>query len=143
MQCIVLIFQNSYLSASPYVCQFLFMLLVGRLSDFLIEKKVLSMLNARRICNTIGQWGTALCFGGIILAGCNRTAAVFFYIFSGMIGGAMVSGAYVNIIDISPRYAGTIEGVINALANIAGFGAPYLAGQILFNEVGTTQKLIH
>lgn len=46
----------------------------------------------------------------------------------------MVCGAYVNILDISPRYAGTLEGFLNGIANIAGFGAPSVAGFILFQE---------
>lgn len=113
------------------------MMAVGCLSDFLIEKKILSMLRARKLCNTIGQWGAALFFAGMIFGGCNRAIAVVCYIFSGMINGAMISGAYVNIIDISPKYAGTIEGMMNSVANIAGFGAPYVAGLILHHEVCT------
>jgi len=128
-------FQNSYLSATPDICQWIFCIAVGRIVDYLVANKVLTLLNARKLCNSIGQWGAALMFSGIIFAGCNRSLAVVCYIMSGMINGAMLCGSIINPMDISPNYAGAIEGVINSIANVAGFGAPYLAGLILYNEV--------
>lgn len=129
------IHENSYISATPFLIEGVLCIGVGRLSDFLLENKHISMLFARKMCNSIGQWGSALAFAGLILSGCNRFPAVTCYIISGMIGGVMGVGCYINVMDISPKYAGVIEGVTNTLANIAGFGAPYLAGLILHNEV--------
>jgi len=126
--------ENSYLSATPDLCQWIFCIAVGRIVDYLVANKVLTLLHARRLCNSIGQWGSALMFCGIIFAGCNRPVAVFCFIMSGMINGAMFCGTVINAMDISPNYSGAIEGVINSAANIAGFGAPYLAGLILYNE---------
>ncbi|CAL8109500.1 unnamed protein product [Orchesella dallaii] len=126
--------ENSYLSATPDICQWIFCIGVGQLVDHLVANKCISLLHARKLCNTIGQWGSALMFCGIIFAGCNRWLAVVCYIMSGMINGAMFSGSIINPMDISPNYSGAIEGVINSAANIAGFGAPYLAGLILYHE---------
>ncbi|CAL8109499.1 unnamed protein product [Orchesella dallaii] len=128
------IHQNSYLSATPEICSWIFCITIGRIVDYLVANKVLTLLRARRICNSIGQWGSALMFCGIIFAGCNRWLAVVCYIMSGMISGAMVCGAFINPMDISPNFSGVIEGAINCISNVAGFGAPYLAGLILYTE---------
>ncbi|ODM94567.1 putative inorganic phosphate cotransporter [Orchesella cincta] len=128
------IHQNAYLSATPDLCQWIFTVVVGRVVDYLVANKMLTLIQARKLCNSIGQWGSALMFAGIVFAGCNRSLAVVCFIMSGMINGAMLCGSLINPMDISPNYAGSIEGVINSVANIAGFGAPYVAGLILYSE---------
>ena len=37
--------------------------------------------------------------------------------------------------DISPNFAGVLMGVTNAASNMCGFLAPFLAGEIVTNEV--------
>lgn len=106
-----------------------------RLSDYLIAKEVLSLSAARRLCNSIGQGGTALAYLCLILADCNRTLAIICFMMCGSLNGAVYGGFLINPIDISPNYAGVLEGLVNGISNIAGFGAPYVAGLILNSEV--------
>ena len=41
------------------------------------------------------------------------------------------SSSGVNIIDISPNYAGAVMGVVNSAGNVTGFVAPYVVGLLL------------
>ena len=41
------------------------------------------------------------------------------------------SGLGVNLIDISPNYAGATMGVVNTASNVMGFVAPYIVGLLL------------
>ena len=41
------------------------------------------------------------------------------------------SASGVNIIDISPNYAGAVMGVTNTAASVMGFVAPYVVGLLL------------
>lgn len=133
-------FQNAYIAATPYICQAIFCNVVTRLSDYLISRKLISLAVARRLCNTIGQGGTALAYLSLILADCNRTLAIVCFMLCGSLNGAVYGGFIINPIDISPNYAGVLEGVINGISNVAGFGAPYVAGLILDSEVGQSYE---
>ncbi|CAL8072638.1 unnamed protein product [Orchesella dallaii] len=128
------IHENAYIAATPYFAQLIFCNIVTRVSDYLMSKNLLSLAASRRLCNTIGQGGTALAYLCLIMADCNRSLAILFYMMSGLFNGAVYGGMLINPIDISPNYAGAIEGLINGLSNIAGFCAPYVAGLILHNE---------
>ena len=39
--------------------------------------------------------------------------------------------------DLSPNYAGTLMGITNTMANIAGFVAPYVVGSIIEGNVSS------
>ena len=40
-----------------------------------------------------------------------------------------------NHMDLSPNYAGTLMGITNTMANIAGFVTPYIVGTIINGNV--------
>ena len=40
--------------------------------------------------------------------------------------------------DLSPNYAGTLMGITNTMANIAGFVTPYVVGSIIEGNVRFT-----
>ena len=40
--------------------------------------------------------------------------------------------------DLSPNYAGTLMGITNTMANIAGFVTPYVVGSIIEGNVRIT-----
>ena len=43
-----------------------------------------------------------------------------------------------NHMDLSPNYAGTLMGITNTMANIAGFVTPYVVGSIIEGNVRIT-----
>lgn len=55
-----------------------------------------------------------------------------------MINGIPLLAAFqVNHIDIAPSHAAVMMGVTNGFANLCGIGAPYVAGVIINDGVGT------
>ena len=41
----------------------------------------------------------------------------------------------VNHVELSPKYAGTLMGITNTAANMAGFAAPQLTGVVIHENV--------
>ena len=121
---------NGLLSALPYAIMWLFSIVSAIMSDKLIERKVISALNARRIFNTISQLGAASGLVWLCFAGQSKTMAIAALCFGVGLNGAIYSGYQFNHVDLSPRYAGTLMGVTNTFANVCGFMAPYVVGAI-------------
>ena len=42
----------------------------------------------------------------------------------------------VNHVELSPKFAGTLMGITNTAANMAGFAAPQLTGVVIHENVG-------
>lgn len=123
--------QNSFISAVPYLAMWLFSIACSTLADYLIAQHILTVGNARKIFNTIGQYGPALALIGVGFIGCNTTLAVVLLTLAVGLSGASYSGFQVNFVEIAPPYAGTLFGVTNALANICGFAAPNAVGALV------------
>lgn len=45
------------------------------------------------------------------------------------------SGYVCNHVDLAPRHAGILMGITNTFANLTGFGAPWLCGLMINNDV--------
>lgn len=54
---------------------------------------------------------------------------------SGAFVGAQYAGNQMNHVALSPRYAGTMYGMTNGVANLCGFLAPYTIGSIIDKNV--------
>lgn len=54
---------------------------------------------------------------------------------SGSFVGAQYAGNQMNLVSLSPRYAGTMYGMTNGVSNLCGFLAPYTIGSIINNNV--------
>ena len=108
---------------------------IGLLADWLIESRRLSVVNVRRLCNSIGHYGSALGLIGLAFTGCDKTAAVLWLCLSVCFNGAVYSGFQVTPVELSPNYSGTIFGITNMVANLTGFITPWVAGLITFDNV--------
>ena len=103
---------------------------------------------------TIGQMVPAIGLVWLSFVGCDRTMAAVALCLSVGGNGAIYSGYIVsylfvqkieevvndenlqsNHMDLSPNYAGTLMGITNTMANIAGFVAPYVVGSIIEGNV--------
>ena len=91
-----LIIQNGFLSAFPHVLTYLFSFVVGISADKLLNMKVLSVVQIRKLYNSISQYGGAI--GCIILAfaGCNRAMAIAAMSLSVGINAAAYAGYFVS-----------------------------------------------
>ena len=65
------------------------------------------------------------------------TAVIFWFCLAVMLNGASNSGFQVNHVELSSNYSGTLMGVTNTAANMAGFMAPYVTGLVIDGNVST------
>ena len=122
------------MSALPYFLMWVFTLVCGAMATFLRTKDVRSEF-IRKGFNTLGHVGPALGLIGLSFSGCNSEAVIFWFCLAVMLNGASNSGFQVNHVELSSNYAGTLMGVTNTAANMAGFMAPYVTGLIIDENV--------
>ena len=127
-------FQSGLLSALPYFLMWVFTLVCGAMATFLRTKDVRSEF-IRKGFNTLGHVGPALGLIGLSFSGCNSEEAIFWFCLAVMLNGASNSGFQVNHVELSSNYSGTLMGVTNTAANMAGFMAPYVTGLIIDENV--------
>lgn len=106
-----LTFQNSFVSALPYLAMWLFSIACSTIADLLIAKQVFKVVTVRKIFNSIGwaccfleefayltwfefegQYGPALALIGAGFIGCNTVAAVVLLTLAVGLSGASYSG---------------------------------------------------
>ncbi|KRT82658.1 hypothetical protein AMK59_4649 [Oryctes borbonicus] len=106
------------------------------MSDFLINRSILSVTAARKIASGIGLLGPAI---GLIILGSiedpSRGESIALLVFAVGINSAIFSGHQVNHIDISPRFAATLMGITNGMGNICSLVAPLVVQYIVTDEV--------
>ncbi|KAF8787087.1 putative inorganic phosphate cotransporter like protein [Argiope bruennichi] len=121
---------NGLLSALPHAVQAISGLLTSYCADKLRESSKLSITAIRKIYNSIGLFGPALCCFGIIAAGCQAQLIIALLCVGMFLNGLIYSGFNVTHIDMSPDYAGVLYGITNSIANTAGILSPMIVGLI-------------
>ena len=122
------------MSALPYFLMWSFTLLCSVLATCLTSRNDRSEF-VRKAFNTVGHVGPALGLLGLSFSGCNKVAVIFWFCISVMLNGASYSGFQANHVELCNNYAGSLMGITNTAANMAGFAAPYLTGHILQGNV--------
>ncbi|KAE8752776.1 hypothetical protein FOCC_FOCC000514 [Frankliniella occidentalis] len=125
---------NAVLTSIPYLTSWISSLLFCRLADWLIEKEYLSPVASMKIFNSLASVVPSIGFIGAALAGCDRQLVMVIISLTGAFVGAQYAGNQMNHIALSPRYAGTMYGMTNGVANLCGFLAPYTIGSIINNH---------
>ncbi|XP_001363011.3 probable small intestine urate exporter isoform X1 [Monodelphis domestica] len=120
--------ESGFLSAPPYIGNWLGHIGIGLLGDFLIAKNLIRLGAMRKFFTALGM----LCPAALVLTvsyiGCNYVLAVILFTLSMTLISMTGAGYAVNLLDVAPRYAGFLHGVINTLGNLSGMAAPTVAG---------------
>ncbi|KAK0089319.1 hypothetical protein PV326_004527, partial [Microctonus aethiopoides] len=106
---------NGVLSGAPFICSYLSSVLFCHVADILITRKIMSLINVRRIF-------TAMSLIVWFIAVTLITAAY--------------AGAMVNIVDIAPNLAGPVLAFAQTIHMTASFLSPIAAG--LLTETNQT-----
>ncbi|KAL1494029.1 hypothetical protein ABEB36_009698 [Hypothenemus hampei] len=112
----------------------------GPLSDFLITKQYLQTVNARRIFHMTGASGIAVSV--ICLSFLNenqKPISILLMVTIYVSQAAMACGNVINMIDLSPRFAGIIFGFSNATGQAIALFAPISVEYIVTNDHEITQ----
>lgn len=135
-------FQNGLYCSLPYLLQAMVGTSSGLLSDRLVKSGRVRLTCIRKVANTIGFVGPALCLYLITLIDRSQLWCVVLLIISMGFNGFILAGFNVTHVDMSPNYAGTLMGITNCVANFAGFLAPYTIGVIL-SAAQTEDEVLH
>ncbi|XP_014678539.1 PREDICTED: sialin-like [Priapulus caudatus] len=126
---------NGLLSALPFISSYVAQNISGALADFAMSRDYLSRVWMRRIWTTIGLFGTAIF---LVIAGyidCkNAWLAVLMMVIGNFCNGFIFGGLGVAHLDVAPRFASVIFGVITTVACLCGIMSPYLIGIITTDQ---------
>lgn len=102
--------------------------------DVLIKRKYCSIGTARKIGNTIGMVGPAIC---LISLGYIKNVNVAMVMLTAALTleCGINSGSFINPMDLSPNFSGFITGFALATGNIVGICGPILVGYIVTDKV--------
>ncbi|XP_053207453.1 putative inorganic phosphate cotransporter isoform X2 [Panonychus citri] len=127
--------ENGLISGLPYLIQAIAGWFAGYVFDVMIKSNVISINCARKIANTVGLVGPAICLVGLTVAKCHFNYIVGALFLAMAFNGFTYSGFNITHVDMSPDYAGTLMGITNCIANFAGVLAPLYVGVMTSKEV--------
>lgn len=113
----------------------LFSMFISVIADWMISSKRFTHTSTRKIINSIGQYGPAVCLIAASYTGCDRILTVALLTLGLGLNGGIYSGFKINHLDITPRFAGILMSFTNCTANLAGLLAPMAAGNIIEGKV--------
>eukprot|EP00919_Chromeraceae_sp_WS-2016_P020921 GHVR01049625.1.p1 GENE.GHVR01049625.1~~GHVR01049625.1.p1 ORF type:complete len:262 (+),score=84.14 GHVR01049625.1:49-834(+) len=123
--------QTLLFTALPYFCQACVGLSIGRITDTLITRGVISKIAIRRLLQTVGMIAPALAIISISTLDIGFAASAV-VLTTGLSLSALTMGALtVNHIDIAPEASGFVFGVGNTFNVLGGFIAVNISGIIL------------
>lgn len=135
-------FQNGLLSALPYLAMWICSMFISVIADWMISSKRFTHTMTRKLINSIGQYGPAICLIIASYTGCDRTLTVALLTIGLGLNGGIYSGFKINHLDITPRFAGILMSFTNCTANLAGLLAPMAAGNIIEGKVRVKERVI-
>ncbi|XP_063961586.1 sialin-like [Lytechinus pictus] len=121
-------------AAIPFLVEFSFLVLGGVISNKLISKEILSTGATRKLVTFIGLTISAIFYLLLAFVGCNTALSVLFMIGACGFNGVCSSGYYVNLMDIAPRLAGSLIGLVNSASALSGGLSPIVVGALTPNQ---------
>ncbi|XP_061715869.1 putative inorganic phosphate cotransporter isoform X1 [Cydia pomonella] len=131
---------NGLLTALPFFVMWLTNFFFSWFIDMIIVKKWLSVINARKLAQTIGTIPTMLGLFSLAYVKKDIIVVETILILTCAFETAVFSGFFVNIIDLAPNFAGTMISISNFITNVFASVAPVIAGLVLNKDV-TSQHL--
>lgn len=121
------ILKSDSLACVPYAVMGCTTIILGFVSDFLINQNYVTVTILRKTLNTFGAMGPATF---ILAAGyygyifCSKKISVSLFTIGVGFMSCYNAGARANFFDLAPNYSGTLIGLGNGLAAIVGIVAP-------------------
>lgn len=121
-------------SGLPHLLRTIMALVVSQVSDYLLRNDKMSRNNVRKVGTSIACIVNGLFVLGLAYSGCNAVMACVFIILATGSHGAVSSGPLASIIDISPKFAGVLLGIVNIFCVIPGFISPFIVSYLTFGN---------
>ena len=127
--------KNGLLSALPFLLRYFGGIILCRIADYLVTRKLLSTTNVRRIFNSIALIPPAIALIMIAFATggleCDTDYVVVLLCVGMFFNGAFSAGNFSSHLDLAPNFAGTLMGISNTFAGgVTGFVVPTVIGAI-------------
>ncbi|KAL1497230.1 hypothetical protein ABEB36_008225 [Hypothenemus hampei] len=122
--------KNGVWNSIPYAAMWISSMLGGWICDWLIQKDILNITNARKFFTCFGAIGPGIFIMAASYAECNSTLAAWMFTVAMGFMGTYYCGIKVNALDISPNFAGIIMAITNGIGSITGIVTPYLTGAL-------------
>lgn len=121
--------KNGALSALPYIVMMAVGYVSSGLADFVLRKGyVQRVVVIRKSFNTVALYGSALSLLIITFLKCQTIPIYILLILAVAFDGGTYAGFQINHVDLSPNFAGTLQGITNTAACIPGIISPYITG---------------
>ncbi|XP_062954119.1 probable small intestine urate exporter [Cynocephalus volans] len=119
---------SGILSALPFAVGCICIILGGLLADFLLSRKILRLITIRKLFTAIGVLFPSAILVSLPWVRSSHSTTIVFLVLSSTISSLCEAGALINFLDIAPRYAGFLRGLLQVFAHIAGAISPTVAG---------------
>jgi ACS family sodium-dependent inorganic phosphate cotransporter len=116
-------------SAAPWLMSFIGMQVAGFTSDAAVARGV-RVITVRRIMSALSLLGTGSCLLALQYTQSAEWALALVCAATAL-GGAGVAGFYLGPLDIAPRYAGALIGIVNTFGTIPGVAGVAITGWLV------------
>lgn len=130
----IIIIQNGFLSAMPYLIMWILIIVFSWISDYINLYGLMSNTNQKKMWNSIAHWGGALALLALCLDTSTTVAIILLATALGLNSG-VITGFMSNHMDLAPNFAGTLMGITNSISNVTSILGPLLVGFIVTDNV--------
>ncbi|MBZ3873707.1 Sodium-dependent phosphate transport protein 3 [Sciurus carolinensis] len=127
--------QSGVLSSLPFIAASSCTILGGQLADFLLSKKLLSLIAVRKLFSSLGLLLPSLCAVALPFVASSYTTTIALLILIPGTSNLCDSGFIINTLDVAPRYASFLMGISRGFGLIAGIISSTATG-FLISQVG-------
>nr|XP_018909283.1 PREDICTED: sialin-like [Bemisia tabaci] len=115
---------NGIYSGLPHLCRWGFSYGFAIFCDKLLRSGRFSKTLVRKIATTFSTIIQGLLVWGLAYSGHNTPLAIFFLVTATMVNGAVSSGPLASLVDLSPNFAGVLQGISGMISVFPGFISP-------------------
>lgn len=119
---------NGYLTSLSFTSMWISTIVSTWISDLLLAKQVMSLVNVRKFLGVISLMGSAIFVLLASYAECNQALVVAMFVMGTTLMGTSNPSIVVNHLDLSPNYAGSLAALGNGVTSLNGILAPYIVG---------------
>ncbi|XP_046308342.1 sodium-dependent phosphate transport protein 3 isoform X3 [Marmota monax] len=127
--------ESGVLSSLPFIAASSCTILGGQLADFLLSRKLLSLIAVRKLFSSLGLLLPSLCAVALPFVASSYTMTIALLILIPGTSNLCDSGFIINTLDIAPRYASFLMGISRGFGLIAGIVSSTATG-FLISQVG-------
>ncbi|XP_014223185.1 putative inorganic phosphate cotransporter isoform X1 [Trichogramma pretiosum] len=133
---------NGYWTAVSYLCMWLCTLASSWINDQLVGRGIMTRTNSIRALGFVSLTVPSFCILGASWAGNNTTLIVGLFVLGITMMGTAYPTIMINIMDLSPNYAGSLMAIGNGLVGLTGVFTPYVFGLLTPYRTAAEWRLV-